>query len=92
MTTVKLLASFRDIAGKKELIVPLKPGGTVRDLIQSIGEINPDIRETIVDEEGELTDVVQILLAGRNIIWLDGLDTVIESEQSVTLIPPVAGG
>ncbi len=92
MLTVKLLASLRDIAGSKELAVPFESGGTIRDLIQAIGEINPEIRAKIVNEEGKLTDAVQILIAGRNIKWLDGMDTVIDSEQNITLIPPVAGG
>ena len=92
MITVKLLASLRKLAGGRELIVPLKPGGTVGDLFQAIGEVNPEIRAKVIDEDGELTGIVQVLLDGRNVLWLDGLDTIIDPEQTVTLIPPVAGG
>ena len=92
MITVKLLASLRKLAGSKELMVPLKLGGTVGDLLQAIGEVNPEIRAKVVNEDGELAGTVQVLIDGRNVLWLDGLDTVVEPEQAVTLIPPVAGG
>jgi sulfur-carrier protein len=92
MITVKLLASLRKLAGDRELTVPLKPGGTVSDLLQAIGEVYPGIRAKVVDEDGELTGTVQVLLNGRNVLWLDGLDTIIDPEQTITLIPPVAGG
>jgi molybdopterin synthase sulfur carrier subunit len=92
MITLKLLASLRDVAGNKELNVPFEPGGTVRDLIRAIGQVSPEIRAKLVNEVGELSGETQILLSGRNVIWLDGLDTVIQPGTDITLIPPAAGG
>ncbi len=92
MVTLKLLASLRYLVGCKELAVPFEAGGTVRDLIRAVGEVKPELKAKIVDDAGELTGVVQILVDGRNIVWLNGLDTIIEAENQITLIPPVAGG
>ena len=94
MITLKLLASLRDVVGRKELTVSFEPGGggTVRDLIGAIGEASPEMQAKLVDEAGELSGETHILLSGRNIIWLDGLDTVVQPGTDITLIPPVAGG
>lgn len=92
MVTIKLLASLRKLAGSKELVVPLEQGGTVGDLLRVIGENHAEIMAKIVNEAGELTGTVQILIDGRNVTWLDGLDTVVTAEQSIVFIPPVAGG
>ena len=92
MVTLKLLASLREVAGSKELTVPFEPGGTVRDLLRAIDTVNPAVGANIVGEDGELTGTVQVLVGGRNILWLDGLNTVIPPGQHVTLIPPAAGG
>ncbi len=40
----------------------------------------------------DLTGQVHILVNGRNIMWLQGLDTPISEADNVVLIPPVAGG
>lgn len=91
MTTLKLLASLRDVVGSKELTVSFDTG-TVRDLIAAIGQVSPEIEAKLVDEAGELTGETHILLSGRNVMWLEGLDTVVQPGMTITLIPPVAGG
>ncbi len=92
MQTIKLLATLRDLAGARELHVELEPGQSVRHLIQAITEAAPQVGRKILDERGEMTGVVHIFVNGRNIQWLQGLDTVIEDGDEITLIPPVAGG
>jgi molybdopterin synthase sulfur carrier subunit len=92
MITLKLLASLRDVADSKELTVAFEPGGTVRDLIRAIGQVSPQIQAKLVNETGELSGETHILLSGRNVMWLDGLDTVIQPGTDITLIPPAAGG
>jgi len=92
MKTIRLFATIRDMAGAKTLNVPFEPGGTVRDLIQAIRQVNPTIAEKILDEQGQLSNLVFIYVHGRNIEWLDGLDTVIAAQDDVMLVPPMAGG
>ena len=92
MLTIRLFATLRDIAGSKTLAVPFESGGTVRDLIEAIWQVKPELAAKILDEDEELTGLVHIFVHGRNIIWLDGLDTVITGTDDLVLIPPVAGG
>lgn len=92
MKTLKLMATLRDWVGDKVLDVPFEDGRTVRDLIDAIGQVNPELKAKMVDDNGDLNGVVHILVSGRNILWLDGMDTVIEADDQVALIPPAAGG
>jgi molybdopterin synthase sulfur carrier subunit len=89
---LKLFATLRDIVGKKEMTVPFRAGQTVRDLLDSIAEIHPELGREIMTDDGELTGLVHVMVHGRNIQWLDGLDTTIKEDDILVLMPPSAGG
>ncbi len=90
--TIKLFATLRDIAGAKEITVPLENGMTARDLVRAVTAAHPELGSKILNEDGELSGLVHIFVDGRNIEWLNGLDTVISEDTDLVLIPPVAGG
>ncbi len=90
--TLRLYSTLRDAVGAKEIVIPFQDGHTVRDMIEVIGRMNPTLRAKIVNETGELTGLVHILVHGRNITWLQGLDTVVSEQDEVVLLPPSAGG
>lgn len=90
--TVRLFATLRDIAGQKEITVPFEDGQTVRDFIATIDGMMPELGQEIVDENGELTGLVHVMVHGRNIHWLDGMDTRIKASDQLVLMPPSAGG
>ncbi|MCS6837035.1 MAG: MoaD/ThiS family protein [Anaerolineae bacterium] len=92
MKHIKLFAMLRDIAGTKELIVPFTPGQTVRQLTQDIAAACPALGEKMLTPDGELSGLVHVLVHGRNVQWLQGLETPIREEDQITLIPPSAGG
>ena len=52
----------------------------------------PGLVEHLFDEDGALSRRVNIFVDGRNVRWLEGLETPLEPEQSVDIFPPVAGG
>lgn len=91
MKNLKLFATLRDVVGAPSISVPFEEG-TVRDLISAIRQVNPVLAAKIVDDQGELTGLVHIFVEGRNIDWLQGLDTPIRPADDLFLIPPVAGG
>ncbi len=89
---VKLYSILRDAVGAKELVIPFENIHTVRDMIRVIGAVNPTLGAKIIGQDGELTGLVHILVHGRNIMWLQGLDTLVSDKDEVVLIPPTAGG
>jgi MoaD family protein len=91
MKEVKLLATLRDVHGSSRLEVPFTTG-TTREMIAAIGEASPAVAREMLNEDGTLSGLVHIFVNGRNIEWLDGLDTEIKEGDQLTLIPPTAGG
>lgn len=89
---LKLLSTLRDLVGIKELTIPIEDGQTVREMIEVIGTVNLILGSKILDEGGELTGLVHILVNGRNIMWLHGLDTILTEQDDIILLPPTAGG
>jgi molybdopterin synthase sulfur carrier subunit len=76
-------------------IVPLEqtgPGSTVRELVAEMVARWPGLRPEMVDEQGNLLQRIQIMVNGRNIRYLNGLDTVLADTSSVAIFPPVGGG
>lgn len=90
--TIKLFATLRDLTGKKTLTLPFEDGQTVRKLIADIEQLEPNLHHEIVGADGNLTGLVHILVHGRNIEWLNGLETTIKTDDIVVLLPPSAGG
>ena len=92
ITKIKLFATLREFAGCKELTVPYGPGMTVRDVVERIGRSHPALRDKVVNERGELTGLVQILVGGRNIAWLQRLDTPVGPTEDLAMLTPIGGG
>ncbi len=88
---VKLFAQFSEIAGKKELEIQ---GKNVREilekLVEDIEELEPDIFEDISHEH--LVEDIIIIKDGRNIDYLEGLDTEVEKGDKISVFPVVGGG
>lgn len=92
MKRIKLFATLRDMVGKRFLDVPFEDGGTVRELIDAIGQADPALKTKMLDKNGELSGVVHVMVDGRNVMWLQGMDTIIRAGDDIALIPPAAGG
>jgi molybdopterin synthase sulfur carrier subunit len=89
--TIRLYATLRLLTGRRELEVAGQ-GGTVAELVHEIAAVCPELGTKMLDARGELTGLVQIFVGGRNIRWLQGLQTPITPEDEVVLFPPVGGG
>jgi molybdopterin synthase sulfur carrier subunit len=90
--TVRLLATLRTVAGAKEISVPVGADATVRDLLQSINRVNPALGARILEDDGQLKNGFQLVVGGRHVDLLQGLDTPVADADNLMLIPPVSGG
>jgi molybdopterin synthase sulfur carrier subunit len=88
--TVKFFAYLRDIfRGRKEQI-ELPSGSSVGDLLNLLCDSQAR-REQIFDCH-ELRPQMMVLKNGNHIQHFRGLDTILEDEDTIVLIPPVGGG
>jgi len=90
---VRLLGVFRGFSGKSQLSLKVEQA-TVRNVIQTLAEsLSTEARSLLID--AELNDPrpnALILLNGKEINVLKGLETEIKEGDEVTLIPISHGG
>jgi molybdopterin synthase sulfur carrier subunit len=89
---VKFLASLSELTGVLKTEVEVPDGVTVRKLIDILTERYVKLREELLDERGNLKPMYNILVNGRAIEWLGGLETRLKDGDEVVFIPPAAGG
>ena len=67
-------------------------GDSVKSLIENINEAYPGFSDQILEEDGELRRFVNIYLNDEDIRYLDGLNTELTDDDSVSILPALAGG
>jgi molybdopterin converting factor small subunit len=76
-------------AGEKNVTAD---GGTLAELIDSLEADYPGIKSRVLDDAGALRRFVNIYVGDDDVRFLDGLDTKIDDDAQVSIIPAVAGG
>ncbi len=88
--TVRIPTQLRSLTdGLAEVQVE---GGTVKEVVTNLEQTYPGIGERLLDESGALRRFVNVYLVDEDIRFLQGLDTEINSGQSLSIVPAVAGG
>jgi molybdopterin converting factor small subunit len=88
--TVRLPSQLRTLVGGAGE-VPVE-ATTVREAIVAVDVAYPGIAVRVLDDRGALRRFVNVFVADEDVRFLDGLDTVVEPGQTVSLVPAVAGG
>jgi molybdopterin converting factor small subunit len=66
-------------------------GGTVRELLDDLMGRFPSLRGQILRED-ELAPFVNVYVEGEDVRTKDGLETPVEDDTTVILLPAMAGG
>ena len=89
MAAVRIPPTLRaEVGGSRELEAR---GETVGDLIDDLVERYPALGTQLL-QDGELASFVNVYLDGEDIRTRDGLDTPVDEEDQVILLPAMAGG
>jgi molybdopterin synthase sulfur carrier subunit len=90
---VSVYAGLRPIVGGKSVEIELPDGATVRQLIDELIRSWPDLGPYLLEDDGELSRRVNIVIDGRSVRYLtDGLSTPLASEHEIAIFPALAGG
>jgi molybdopterin synthase sulfur carrier subunit len=90
--TVKFIGALRHVSGGNSQIIDCAEC-SVRELIGKISGSSPDLKRDLLGGEGEnVRPNSLVLVNGREISVLDGLDTVLKDDDEVVFIPVVHGG
>lgn len=90
MPLVRLYANLREIFGKDELNVNAASIAEILVFLESLG--SNQYNKIMRDEKGNMRSNIIILVNGKNVKFLNGLQTKLNGEDVIDLFPPVAGG
>lgn len=91
--TFRFLGSFRRAINKSKIDLETECFITLREAIQKIVEIFPSLRNMLIDPElADPRPNSLILVNGKEISVLKGLDTQLKDGDEVVLIPVIHGG
>jgi molybdopterin synthase sulfur carrier subunit len=89
---VTFYAYLREQVGdKSKLEIDLEEGATVSHLMDELCS-DSTIKEILLDESQELKSEITVLINGREIKFLKGIETEITSGDEISIFPLVAGG
>ena len=88
---IKLFANLAEKAGQSEIDVSAE---NVRDALKELIDEHPRLDDIIFKDpdEKELSDSITVIKDGRNITYLNGLETELKEGDKLSVFPPVGGG
>jgi molybdopterin synthase sulfur carrier subunit len=90
---VKFIGSFRSLSGKNKLSLRLGKAVSFREVVKKVVEEAPKLEVALMDREceGPKTNML-VLVNGKEIGALNGLETMIKDGDEVIFVPVVHGG
>lgn len=93
VVTVKFIGALRSASGKSKIAMKMKDSVSIQKLIKEIGQKHPKLENVIIDTELEdSSPKTLILVNGKEISILNGLETMLEDGDDVVFIPVLHGG
>jgi sulfur-carrier protein len=66
-------------------------GSTVREVLTNLTEAHPGLEEQLF-EDGEVRGFINVYVDDEDIRYIDGLDSTVEDDTEIAMMPAVAGG
>ncbi|MBY9001663.1 MAG: MoaD/ThiS family protein [Candidatus Heimdallarchaeota archaeon] len=83
-------ANIKKIIGEKQFTMEAE---SVEDLLNKLLELyGKELRDELFDKLGKIKSIYRIIVNGRNINLLDGFQTKLKDEDTLVLMPAIAGG
>jgi len=83
-------ATVREAAGVAK--IEIEKAWSVRELVTILGDRFGEQLAKLLMEGGDLRSEIVILVNGRNISQIAGLDTPLKADDEIAIFPPVSGG
>jgi molybdopterin synthase sulfur carrier subunit len=89
---LRFFATFREAVGQKTLEREFEDGATVGNVLLTLESAYDGLEGKLIDDEGDLQPNLNILKNGREVLHMEGTETVMEDGDTLSVFPPVAGG
>jgi MoaD family protein len=91
--TLKFIGALRQISGKIQLTVNFHEGMTLKELVAKLSQEMPQLGKIFSDQQfNDSTSNALVLVNGREISVLNGLETILCDGNEIVFIPVVHGG
>ncbi len=91
MTTLRIPTPLRPYADNQSQI-SLENAPTVGAALRQLVERYPALEQHLFDENASLRPFVNLYLNDEDIRYLQGVDTPLQEDDRLTIIPSIAGG
>jgi molybdopterin synthase sulfur carrier subunit len=90
MSTIRIPPVLRaSVGGAKQVEAS---GATLAEVLDDLYQRYPAVREQILTDEGALSRFVNVYVNDQDVRFLKGLDTPVGANDTVILLPAMAGG
>jgi molybdopterin synthase sulfur carrier subunit len=92
---VKFFSNVKHLVGKDEITLILDPSRkyTIKDVLQEITQSeNKELSTMLIEVEGKTRGAVRVVVNGEEIQSLNGVETIIQDGDRITIFPLLAGG
>jgi MoaD family protein len=90
MTAVRIPPVLRAQAGNQKRVEV--SGATVGQALDALLQEHPGLREQVFTGDGSLNRFVNVYVNGRDVRYEQGLETPVDEDDEVILLPAMAGG
>jgi MoaD family protein len=90
MATVRIPPVLRSQTGGRPEVEA--PGSSVGEVLRALTAEHPDTESQLFGEDGDLNRFVNVYLNDEDVRVLDGLDTSVSEDDTVVILPAMAGG
>jgi molybdopterin synthase sulfur carrier subunit len=91
--TLKFLGALRHASGKDKFTVECQDQATILDLVEAATKQAPALRPNLLDEQLDTPKPnALVLVNGKEISVLNGLETKVKDGDEVVFVPVVHGG
>jgi len=89
MTTIKIPPVLRENTGGSRTVEVT--GGTVPEALDDLFGKHPALRDRVT-ENGQLSTFINVYVNDRDVRYREGLETAIGGDDTIILLPAMAGG
>lgn len=90
---INFYATLRQITQERTVDFDLPQTPSVRELVEIVVTRYPPMRRELLNADGELYPHVHVFVNGRDAPYLtDGMDTIVNSTDKISIFPAVGGG
>ena len=90
MPSVRIPTPLRKLTGELEVVQAA--GATIAEVLHSLDQAFPGLKERICDDAGQVRRFVNVYVNEEDIRFLQNNDTPLKAGDEVSIIPAIAGG